>query len=310
MVTPICKANSPQQKYKWLSNLKLTFNCTPQGTKLTEQKRQGPLFVQKAFYPEGKDCAHVYLLYPPAGIVSGDELHFSVKIEECAHVLVTTPGANRFYRAREDLSIGDPKQSQVNEFKVADNAILENFPFETIIYDGADATNTVDIHLTGSSSYLGWDITCLGLPYSDQSFVNGKFQQLNQIFIDDILVYHDRINIVPAKESLSNVSRDNNLLNNQAGLAGYPVFGTFIISVSKIIKPASLRKESTERIRATLHENDTSGLVSITDLNGVLIARYLGEHAEECKMIFIQIWQLLRPLSIGKQSLKPRIWFT
>ena len=88
-------------------------------TQLTKTKRCGPLIIQKAFYPEGRDCAHLYLLHPPAGIVSGDELRVGIDVQQNAHTLITTPGAKRFYRARTDLSIGDPKQSQVTLITLA-----------------------------------------------------------------------------------------------------------------------------------------------------------------------------------------------
>ena len=96
-------------KNTWLANLALEFSFTANGTQLTKTMRNGPLSVQKAFYPEGTDCAHIYLLHPPAGIVSGDELRINITVNSQAHTLITTPGANRFYRARVDENIGDPK---------------------------------------------------------------------------------------------------------------------------------------------------------------------------------------------------------
>ena len=184
-------------KSAWLASLSLEFSLTLSGSQLTYTKRNGPLSVQKAFYPEGRDCAHIYLLHPPAGIVSGDELHITIKVNEQAHTLVTTPGANRFYRSREDLSIGDSKQIQHCNIFIAKQAKCENFPLETIVYEGADGFNTVDVHLTNDSAYLGWDMTCLGLPRSSQLFKNGHYSQLNRVYCDNTLIYHDRISINP-----------------------------------------------------------------------------------------------------------------
>lgn len=92
------------------------------------------------------------------------------------------------------------------------------------------------------------------------------------------------------------------LLHPSSGLAGLPVFGTFIIFVPEIINNTPLRKISIEKTRAITKENETDYLVSLTSLNGMLIAHYLSKHAQKCKEIFIQIWQLLRPVSIVKQS--------
>ena len=51
--------NDSEQELKnsWFASLSLTFSLTPSGTQLTRTERHGPLSVQKAFYPEGRDCA-------------------------------------------------------------------------------------------------------------------------------------------------------------------------------------------------------------------------------------------------------------
>lgn len=286
-------------KNAWLASLTLEFSFTPSGSQLTKTMRKGPLSVQKAFYPEGKDCAHIYLLHPPAGIVSGDELTIEINVNKQAHCLVTTPGANRFYRAREDLSIGDSKQVQMCKVTLAEQAICENFPLETIVYEGADGFNTVDIHLTKNSYYLGWDITCLGLPRSNQPFNNGQYSQLNRVYCDDTLIYHDRIAIKPT----------NPLKTHIAGLNKHSVFATFIAyAANKLIQ--SEQRLLIEQLRALIEDNQAQEKISITQIRQLLIIRYLGEHAEECKALFIALWQVIRPVYLNKKGVVPRIWHT
>ena len=290
----------PPPKNRWFANLVLEFSYTPVGTLLTRTKREGPLSVQKAFYPEGRDCAHIYLLHPPAGIVSGDELRISVMIKNDAHLLFTTPGAGRFYRARSNPSIGDTKQVQITKMVLEANAKCENFPQETIVYEGADGFNTVDIELTQHSVYLGWDITCLGLPDSAQPFVKGSYCQLNRLFCDGKLIYHDRIALSPS----------NNLLTHVAGLANNSVFATFLAYAPKKLKNRYQRKELVERLRGKIIQENAQENISITDIDGLLVIRYLGAHAQQCKQLFISLWEILRPLLANKVALQPRIWHT
>lgn len=287
-------------KSQWFAKLDLDFDYANNGTRLKSVKRFGPLSVQKAFHPEGKKCAHIYLLHPPAGIVSGDELCVTVRVDNNAHVLITTPGANRFYRARDNLSIGDPTQIQIADLYLSENAILEHFPLETLVYEGADGVNRVDVHLTEKGVYLGWDIVCLGLPASKQNFVNGRFTQLNRLFCDDKLIYHDRISLNP----------ENGLLSHPAGLAGHSVFGSFIIYAPKQHRTMLLRRELVEKIQARVSDLNAALFISITDINGLLLIRYLGDHSEQCKNFFIEIWQLARPSCCGKSVTHPRIWLT
>lgn len=286
-------------KNAWLASLMLEFSFTASGSQLTKTTRKGPLSVQKAFYPEGRNCAHIYLLHPPAGIVSGDELTIEINVNEQAHCLVTTPGANRFYRAREDLSIGDSKQVQVCKVILADQAICENFPLETIVYEGADGFNTVDIQLTKSSSYLGWDITCLGLPRSNQPFNDGHYSQLNRVYCDDKLIYHDRIAIKPT----------NPLKTHIAGLNNHSVFATFIAYSGDKLKPSE-QTLLIEELRVLIEDKQAQEKISITQIRQLLIIRYLGQHAEECKALFIALWQIIRPVYLNKKGIVPRIWHT
>ncbi len=290
--------NAP--KNAWLASLSLEFSLTQNGSQLTRTKRNGPLSVQKAFYPEGRDCAHIYLLHPPAGIVSGDELRIHIQVNEQAHSLVTTPGANRFYRAREDLSIGDSKQVQHCELLIANQARCENFPLETIVYEGADGFNTVDVTLKSDSVYLGWDITCLGLPSSNQLFKQGSYTQLNRVYCEDTLIYHDRITIKP----------DNNIHQHKAGLNDQNVFATFMAYAPSDTINDTKNKALIAQLRDCTIEQSAEHKVSISQIRQLLVIRYLGQHAEECKALFVQLWQILRPVYLNKEAIIPRVWHT
>lgn len=287
-------------KRQWLASLELQLGYSPFGTQLTKTRRYGPLTIQKAFYPEGRDCAHLYLLHPPAGIVSGDELRVSIDVQQNAHTLVTSPGANRFYRARTDLSIGDPRQRQMTLINVASEAKCEHFPLETIVYNRADGVNNVAVRLHKSSVYCGWDITCLGLPSSSDSFSNGRFTQVNTLYRDEILIYHDRFLIEPC----------SHIQQHAAGLAGSTVIGTFLAYAPQCRVSDAQRTKLIEQLRMVVEEHGAISLVSITQIRQVLVMRYLGQQAHQCKSLFIELWKLVRPLYIEKQGMQPRIWFT
>ena len=291
-------------KNKWLASLFLEFAIKSNVSQLVKTSRRWPLNVQKAFYPEGKDCAHVYLLHPPAGIVSGDELNIEVCIQDSAHALITTPGANRFYRARTNLAIGDSKQTQISNINVLGKGICENFPLETIVYEGADAINQLDLKLSSQAHYIGWDISCLGLPAAGQPFKKGRFTQLNRVFIDGKLNFHDRINLTP----------NNNVCAHVAGLNNHSVFATMLAHAPKVRINVNEKSQLVDRLREQIAHTDgidkPSQKVSVTYIRDLLVVRYLGDHAEECKAIFTSIWKTIRPIYIQKEANVPRIWLT
>lgn len=289
---------------QWLASLDLQLSYSCHGTQLTRTKRSGPLTVQKAFYPEGRDCAHLYLLHPPAGIVSGDKLSVGIDVRDNAHALVTTPGANRFYRARTDLSIGDPKQTQVTNISLGVGAKCEHFPLETIVYNQADAINNVAVRLQKDSVYCGWDMTCLGLPSSSENFTGGSFTQLNTLYCDDILLYHDKVVIEPSDNT------QHSMQHHPAGLAGNTVFATFLACASDEHVSQKQRAQLIEQLREAVKQKRAESLISVTAIRQLLVIRYLGQQAFECKELFVALWKLIRPVYIQKPGIQPRIWFT
>ena len=50
--------------------------------------------------------------------------------------------------------------------------------------------------------------------------------------------------------------------------------------------------------------------IGVTQLQQVVIVRYLGDCSEQCRKIFSAIWQATRPFLLTQEATTPRIWFT
>ena len=70
------------------------------------------------------------------------------------------------------------------------------------------------------------------------------------------------------------------------------------------------RAQLIEQLREVVEKHSASSLISITDIRQLLVIRYLGQQAHQCKNLFVELWKLVRPLYIEKQGVQPRIWFT
>jgi urease accessory protein len=64
------------------------------------------------------------------------------------------------------------------------------------------------------------------------------------------------------------------------------------------------------QLRDYIIEENAEQKISISKIRQLLVIRYLGQHAEECKALFIQLWQKIRPLYLNKEANIPRIWHT
>ncbi len=264
----------------WQANLSLGFSYAHGKTVLSERQHQGPLTVQRPFYPEGDIC-HVYVLHPPGGVVAGDCL--TVKVHANAHskALITTPAAAKFYRSEGLWAY------QTSILTIAATASVEWLPQETIIYEGAQVKADTTVYLAKDAHFIGWEIVVFGRPAAQEGFAAGQVIMLWQFFHEQQLCYRDRL-VIDAQTLLANW-----------GLQGRCVCGTLFAY------PAS--KASLGVVQALIEDHPHCGVSVVGEL---LICRALAYHADQLREFFQQIWQALRPEFIQRTGCPPRIWST
>jgi len=262
----------------WKAELHLGFEHRVGRTVLAERRHDGPLVVQKPFYPEGDAVCHAIVVHPPAGIAGGDELELKARAGAGAHALLTTPGAGKWYRS------AGPWASQKLRFEVA--GALEWLPQETIVFDGALAKLGTEVRLLGDAKYLGWEILCLGRTGSGERFGKGEVRLDSRIYRDGRLLWLER----------GRIEGGGALLDSPAGLQGKPVCATLVAALPfPMIDLAACRQVES---------------LAVTHLPGVLVARYLGDSSEQAKRLFARLWTILRPAVFGREAQMPRIWST
>jgi urease accessory protein len=216
------------------------------------------------------------VVHPPGGIAGGDEVLLSVRAENQAAALLTTPGAGKWYRS------AGPWARQKLRFEVG--GALEWLPQETIVFDGALADLESEIRLEPDARYLGWEILCLGRTGSGEQFKRGRILLNNALYRGERLVWLER----------GRLEGGGALLESPAGLHGQPVCATLVASGAQFDIAACRSVEG----------------IAVTQLPGVLVARYLGASTEAARRLFIRLWSLLRPSLFGRDALPPRIWST
>lgn len=271
---------------RWRANLQLRFARRERRTVLVERMHSGPLVVQKTLHPEGEGICHAVIVHPPGGIAGGDHLEMRVRIGSAAHALLTTPGAAKWYKANGLLATQDL------DFDVDSGGVLEWLPQETILFDAARAQMQTRIALHGDARYAGWEIACLGRRAAGERFRSGLWRQRLRIFRDDVLIWGD----------YGDVRGDDPLLHSMLGLQGRPVVGRLLIAAGAV--PPDVLERCRE---VTGAEGDAYALSALPD---ILVATYLGDHAEAARAWFEALWALLRPWYAGSEAQRPRIWNT
>ena len=269
----------------WQACLQLEYAFAGARTTLTGRAHTGPLTVQKSLFPEGPDVCHTLILHPPGGIAGNDTLAIDLKLNDGAKVLITMPGATKWYRT------ADAPATQKLNARVGMGATLEWLPPETIVFDRAAVRMQTSIDLHGGS-YIGWEVLCLGRTASGETYDAGDIRQTTEISVAGELVWSERCRL----------HGGSRLLAAPAGLNGAPV-SAILLAAGQMVAPELVAKCRAIKL-------DGPARSGITAMPNIFVARYLGPSSEQAKCYFIDLWHLLRPQFTGRDAVTPRIWTT
>ena len=269
----------------WRASLELSFQYREPRTVLIRNQHEGPLQVQKALYPEGPGTCHVAVLHPPGGIAAGDTLRVQAALEGRSRALVTTPGATKWYRCDAH------RARQQLHFSLADDAVLEWLPRENILFNGSKISMTLDVALTASSKYFGWDVLSFGRRASGEAWSRGSLEMHTSIRRTDRVLWSEN----------ANIDAGSGFAKSPVGLSGFTVCGTFLVAGYDV-------ENALLTTCRQVHPALTAARIGITRVPGVLIARYLGDSTEEVFSWFTNLWTVLRPALTGKVACAPRVW--
>ncbi len=279
----------------WSASLSLRFERDGARSLLADNRHDGPLRVQKALYPEGERICHAVIVHPPGGVAGGDRLAINIGLTAGASAFVTTPGATKWYRARDPAIHGTSRARQSLDFRLDAGATLEWLPQESIVFDAAEVDMDSRIDLAAGACYAGWEVLCLGRAASGETFDTGSIRQRVSIRHQGTLIWNEA-GTLPA---------GGDAMRSLVGWQGATVCATLIIAGH------TLDNAGLEALRAVLEAARLPGeRVAVSRLPLVVVTRYLGNSSERARALLTALWQQLRPAAIGAPPHSPRIWQT
>lgn len=277
----------------WRGALALRLAATALGTVVAHRRHEGPLCIQRPFYPGDGTC-HVYLLHPPGGLAAGDRLELDVAVERDAAALLTTPAATKFYRSDGAPSV------QRQTLRVASGASLEWLPLETILFGGSRAVVETDVALEPGARFMGWEQLSLGRPLSGDRYATGTLEQHTSISVaaEPLL-----------RESLRLAAGDR-LLTADSGLASFGVCGVLYAFPANDPLLVSVRMRLDAATPSLDRPAERTLRCGATLLGELLVVRCLAHEPEAMRNLFETLWCELRPSVIGRAPSIPRVWRT
>ncbi|MFE8072302.1 urease accessory protein UreD [Marinobacteraceae bacterium S3BR75-40.1] len=275
----------------WKAQLNLQLTALDGRTRLTGNRHQGPLRVQRPFHPEANGCCHIYLLHPPGGLVSGDDVGIDVETGPAAHGLLTTPSSGKVYR-------GAPTgewQHQTTRLRLGAGAQLEWLPQDTIVFDGARVALDLQVDLQADSRFIGWEMVCLGRPAGGFPFRSGSVVQTLRIMRDGHPLLIERMPLEGGADAMT----------APWGLDDHGVFTTLIAQLDHLGEA-----DRDQLLRDTRAELEPLPRAGATITRELLLVRALASDAQQVRTTLQTLWVRMRPAVIGAAPCPPRIWTT
>lgn len=281
-VNDVRKDEGKYEEDTWKAELELVFTKDASGvSRMLKNRHKGPLTVLKPYYPE--TACHVYMLHPPGGVASCDEIKVEVTANKGSHVLITTPGATKYYKSSGQSSL--VKQ----DFYVDEDASIEFLPAQNIFYKGTKTRVYTTFHLKKNAAFAFRDISKCGLedenePFSDSSFLNViKVETDGEIqFIDSTLI------------------DGNDDYYGIASLCSNPYLGTFICK--------KVSESTLEKIKDFLSGRDFIFAAGI--IKDFTVLRFSGKKNEVIENAIVRVWEMTREENTSLAPCLPRIWST
>ena len=281
-------------KKSWLASLFLDFEKSSVNSKtiLRNKSHYGPLLVQKTLYPENNDVCHAVILHPPAGIAGGDHLNIQIQQAKDTQVVITNPGATKWYKANGLTS------SQSITIALEDGAYLDFLPQENIFFDDTNARTCLKMNLTNASSMIGWDISQFGRGVSGEVWKSSNYHSEIQFYLNDRLMWVEDNQITSPDFDTS----------SQCLLDQKRVMGVMWLSSQnanqEVLDAISVALPWTDQLRCGATK------IELSSEYGIILIRGISDEVESLKNCFIDIWLSHRFSISGIDAKELRLWKT
>jgi len=135
----------------------------------------------------------VYLLNPTGGIVQGDDLEASIRVEEGAHAIVTSPSATKIYK----MDRGEAASRMT--LRVERGAVLEYLPEPVIPHAGARFREALELDVAEGGRALAWELLAPGRTARGESLAYDRLSFRLDVTEGGRRVLRERSEIVPGE---------------------------------------------------------------------------------------------------------------
>jgi urease accessory protein len=259
---------------------------------LADSLQEPPLKVVRAFtLTDGTTLVHLHNV--SGGLLGGDQLALRMNLGSAANVQLTTTGATRIYRCRQELR----PTTQSNLIFVGENALLEYLPDATIPFAGAHYVQRTSIDLAAGAGLFWWEILAPGREARGELFEYKHFEMRTRVTALERVIAAENICLRPASHDVGSLAR----------LGTYRYTATFYIC--RVGLDASYWRAAEDHVRDFTSSLSRPGeiLWGVSSLvaHGLVI-RCLARHGRELLPGLHTIWRGAKLYLYGREAIPPR----
>jgi urease accessory protein len=261
-------------------------------TILAESEQRLPLRIVRAFQlDDGGALVHLHNL--SGGVLGGDQLDVTVEAGPQAVAQVTSTGATRIYRSREN---SEPAE-QRTRINIEENGLVEYLPDQLIPFAGSSYRQETRVELGANAGLFWWETVTPGREAHNETFAYELLQLKTWISALGQPIAIEQMRIEPARRSVFSLAR----------LGAYTFFSTFYICRVGL---ETARWSELERLLGELVErlsrpSEIVWGVSPLRAHG-LVVRALSVRGREITMGLPEFWRVAKLFLYDRAAVLPR----
>ncbi len=275
-------------------SLSLDFKRDPPSgtTYLADSAQQPPLRIVRPF-PLDDGSVLVHLHNVSGGLLGGDHLAMSVNVGAGASVQLTTTGATRVYRAKQDGAA----TLQINQIAIRQDGLLEYIPDAIIPFAKSRFRQETVFDLEKGAGLLWWEILAPGRSARGELFEYDFVELKTDLKAGGEIIAAENLGIEPKRREISSVAR----------LGPYRYWTTFYIV--RVGPEPRFWLAAEQRVREVIasfcRSSEELWGVSTLAVHG-LVVRGLARNSVNILRNLRTIWSEAKLLVYGREAIPPR----
>lgn len=261
-------------------------------TFLAASAQEPPLRIVRPFRLEdGSVLVHIHNV--SGGLLGGDCLRMSINVATGASVQLTSTGATRVYRTKENSAAS----SQINDFNIAENGLLEYVPDAIIPFAKSRFRQQTAIDIQTGGGLFWWEVLAPGRSARGEVFEYECVEFKTNLNANGRVIAAENVRLQPQLRDVTSLAR----------LGPYLYWTTFYIV--RVGIGAAAWRAAEQKVRELIDRLQRPGEalwgVSTLPAHG-LVVRAITTSGSKILRNLRAVWTEAKQLLYGREAIPPR----